>query len=250
MSIISVGRLRALVLLSTATALTGLPREASAKNPEEPETAPRPGNDITFLDHGRNEPYWFGVEANSIAQFNPPFSAPYSGMNSLQPDGAGGHLGVAHGLHGVPADPNHRDHPRRRDGARQRALERARHRGFPNLDVGAEPVAAARSLRRALRDPPAHPAVGRLGGEHRPGADLRPSPYVPRHRLEIRVGKMSTADLFDINPAGSDSHLQFMNWTRRQQRRLRLRRRHARLHLRARRRIPGAVSSRRATARC
>jgi hypothetical protein len=31
--------------------------------------------------------------------------------------------------------------------------------------------------------------------------------------LEIRVGKMSTADLFDINPAGSDSHMQFMNWT-------------------------------------
>ena len=36
---------------------------------------------------------------------------------------------------------------------------------------------------------------------------------VPRHRLELRVGKMSTVDLFDINPAGSDSHLQFMNWT-------------------------------------
>ena len=38
-------------------------------------------------------------------------------------------------------------------------------------------------------------------------------PKVPRHRLELRVGKMSTADLFDINPAGSDSHMQFMNWT-------------------------------------
>ena len=36
---------------------------------------------------------------------------------------------------------------------------------------------------------------------------------MPRHRLELRVGKMSTVDLFDINPAGSDSHLQFMNWT-------------------------------------
>jgi hypothetical protein len=38
-------------------------------------------------------------------------------------------------------------------------------------------------------------------------------PLVPRHRLELRLGKMSTADLFDINPAASDSHLQFMNWT-------------------------------------
>ena len=31
-------------------------------------------------------------------------------------------------------------------------------------------------------------------------------------RLEFRLGKMSTVDFFDLNGAGSDSHLQFMNW--------------------------------------
>ena len=35
---------------------------------------------------------------------------------------------------------------------------------------------------------------------------------VPVRRLEIRLGKMSTADFFDLNSVGSDSHLQFMNW--------------------------------------
>lgn len=35
---------------------------------------------------------------------------------------------------------------------------------------------------------------------------------VPVRRLEIRVGKMSTVDFFDLNSVGSDSHLQFMNW--------------------------------------
>jgi hypothetical protein len=35
---------------------------------------------------------------------------------------------------------------------------------------------------------------------------------VPVRRLELRLGKMSTADFFDLNSAGSDSHLQFMNW--------------------------------------
>lgn len=35
---------------------------------------------------------------------------------------------------------------------------------------------------------------------------------VPTKRLEFRLGKMSTADLFDLNSTGSDSHLQFMNW--------------------------------------
>ncbi len=36
---------------------------------------------------------------------------------------------------------------------------------------------------------------------------------VPARRLDFRVGKMSLPDVFDQNNPGSDSHLQFMNWT-------------------------------------
>jgi carbohydrate-selective porin OprB len=36
---------------------------------------------------------------------------------------------------------------------------------------------------------------------------------VPVRRIEWRIGKFGTADFFDLNPVGSDSHLQFMNWT-------------------------------------
>jgi len=36
---------------------------------------------------------------------------------------------------------------------------------------------------------------------------------LPVRRLEFRLGKMSTVDFFDVNSVGSDSHLQFMNWT-------------------------------------
>ena len=39
------------------------------------------------------------------------------------------------------------------------------------------------------------------------------APVLPVRRLEFRAGKMSTADFFDVNAVGSDSHLQFMNWT-------------------------------------
>jgi hypothetical protein len=35
---------------------------------------------------------------------------------------------------------------------------------------------------------------------------------VPVKRLELRLGKISTVDVFDLNSVGSDSHLQFMNW--------------------------------------
>jgi hypothetical protein len=37
--------------------------------------------------------------------------------------------------------------------------------------------------------------------------------HVPARRLEIRAGKLGMADFFDLNAAGSDSHLQFTNWT-------------------------------------
>lgn len=36
---------------------------------------------------------------------------------------------------------------------------------------------------------------------------------VPARRIEIRGGKMTLPDFFDVNGPGSDSHLQFMNWT-------------------------------------
>ena len=36
---------------------------------------------------------------------------------------------------------------------------------------------------------------------------------LPARRLEFRIGKFSVGDFFDQNSVGSDSHLQFMNWT-------------------------------------
>jgi high affinity Mn2+ porin len=204
--------LRLTLALSFVLAPLGLPRIAAAKNPEEPETAPRPGNDITFLDHGGNQPYWLGAEANSIFQAHPAFSAPYSGTNSLHPDAEAaisglitvftayrpfrttevivdGELALGNGLSGAVGVA-----------------------GFPNLDVVRNPTL------------PHDPYFARyeihqlipLSDVWEPNTDRGPISsfaMVPRHRLELRAGKMSTADLFDINPAGSDSHLQFMNWS-------------------------------------
>ncbi len=38
-------------------------------------------------------------------------------------------------------------------------------------------------------------------------------PELPPHRLDFWFGKFGAADFFDVNAAGSDSHLQFLNWT-------------------------------------
>jgi hypothetical protein len=36
---------------------------------------------------------------------------------------------------------------------------------------------------------------------------------LPARRIEFRVGKFDLVDFFDLNSFGSDSHLQFLNWT-------------------------------------
>ncbi len=36
---------------------------------------------------------------------------------------------------------------------------------------------------------------------------------LPRRRLEVRFGKFSMPDFFDLNSVGSDTHFQFTNWT-------------------------------------
>jgi high affinity Mn2+ porin len=36
-------------------------------------------------------------------------------------------------------------------------------------------------------------------------------PELPERRLEVRFGKMSLVDFFDVNSYGSDSNFQFMN---------------------------------------
>jgi high affinity Mn2+ porin len=198
-------------MLAIALAIAGFPRDAAAKNPEEPETAPRPGNDITFLDHGGTEPYWLGAEANSIFQAHPTFPAAYSGTNSLHAGGEAaisGLLTVFTGYRPFRTTEIIVDGELALGNGLSGAIGVA---GFSNLDVVRNPTL------------PHVPYFARyeihqiipLSDVWEPNEDRGPISsfaMVPRHRLELRAGKMSTADLFDINPAGSDSHMQFMNW--------------------------------------
>jgi len=43
--------------------------------------------------------------------------------------------------------------------------------------------------------------------------ELHLATSLPVRRIEIRFGKFDLADFFDLNTWGSDSHLQFLNWT-------------------------------------
>jgi hypothetical protein len=186
-------------------------RPAAAKNAEEPETAPR-GTDMSFVDHEGMGNWWLGGEINSILQFHPPFHSPYMGKNSLHGDAEVALSGLATGFVSYTPWPMTElilDPEVALGGGLSGAVGVA---GFPNLDVVRNPsLSHLPYIARAeihqiipLSD------TWEVNEDRGPISSMR---VVPRHRIELRLGKMSTADVFDINPAGSDSHLQFMNWT-------------------------------------
>ena len=189
-----------------------LARTARAGNPEPPETAPKAGTDETFLDHGGKEPFWFGAEINSILQMHPSFDARYSGPNSLQPQSEAalsGLISLYTAYRVFRTTEVVMDIESALGGGLSNALGLA---GFTNLDVvrnpslSHEPYVARAEIHQVIA----------LGGPWEPNDDRdwdNSAPEAPRHRLELRAGKLSVPDVFDINPAGSDSHRQFMNWT-------------------------------------
>ena len=83
--------------------------------------------------------------------------------------------------------------------------------GFTNLDVvrnpqlGPVPYLARLMLRQiiSLSNETVKAERGTLG--------LATS--LPARRIEIRFGKFGMVDFFDLNAGGTDSHLQFLNWT-------------------------------------
>ncbi|HKR94099.1 MAG TPA: carbohydrate porin, partial [Candidatus Angelobacter sp.] len=83
--------------------------------------------------------------------------------------------------------------------------------GFTNVDVVRNPtLGAAPYVARAM--------VHRVFALSSKEEDAERTPLSlltkqPERRLELRAGKMSLADYFDVNSVGSDSHLQFLNWT-------------------------------------
>jgi hypothetical protein len=202
-------RLRKVLVIAIVFALS---MRAQAKNPEEPETAQPPGTQTTFIDHSLTGPFWFGAEMNSIFQVNPGFSALYSGTNSFGPDrgaAVSGLFTVFTAWRATRTTEFIVDAEMAVGGGLSAALGLA---GFTNLDVvrnpnlSNEPYVARFQVHQLI-------PLARIWETNEDRGPISSFYQVPRHRLELRFGKMSMADLFDVNPAGSDSHLQFMNWT-------------------------------------
>lgn len=83
--------------------------------------------------------------------------------------------------------------------------------GFTNLDVVRNPNLGSKPyLARVVL----HQTIGLTDKMIEVGnTPFSLSTSLPERRIELHVGKMSLPDYIDINTVGSDSHLQFLNWT-------------------------------------
>ena len=170
---------------------------------------------LTMAPHSESARYWVSGQANSIFQTHGHFHSPYQGTNSMIDDFEAKASEVTTLYLGYQLHPNTRfntDLIVDVENAGGRGLSEALGlAGITNLDVvrnttlSAKPYLARGEIHQifGLTDEMVDQERGPLG--------LATS--VPVRRFEIRIGKISLPDMFDVNSVGSDSHLQFTNWT-------------------------------------
>jgi high affinity Mn2+ porin len=163
-----------------------------------------------FAQHGTDR-IWLSGQMNVIFQTHAPFPAEYSGDHSLRPTSERATSVLMTLFTGIKVA-QHTEVLFDIESAGGRGISDALGlAGFTDLDVVRNPeLGAAPYVARVMLHETIALASGRSNAERSP---LSLAKTVPTRRLEIRVGKFGTVDFFDLNAVGSDSHLQFMNWT-------------------------------------
>jgi high affinity Mn2+ porin len=165
----------------------------------------------TMFPHPDDSRWWLSGQVNLISQLHGQFTSPYQGDNSLRPE-AEQALSRLWTIYTGVTLPGHTELLFDVESAGGRGLSDALGlAGFTNLDVVRNPTLGTTPyIARAM----VHVTIP-LSSEV---ADATPTAlslaaHVPLRRIEIRAGKLGMADFFDVNTVGSDSHLQFTNWT-------------------------------------
>jgi hypothetical protein len=211
--LVSLFRCLAFAVLSAATALAIA--QVPSQTPSAPEPAAPDAKTLTMFPHPGGACYWVSGQANSIFQMHGHFHSPYEGPHSLIDDFESKASEVATLYLGYQLWPNSRfntdlivDFENAGGRGISQALGLA---GATNVDVVRDP---SLGIGPYLARGEIHQMIGltsEMTDQDRGTFAL--ASKIPARRFEVRVGKMSLADIFDVNSVGSDSHLQFTNWT-------------------------------------
>ena len=188
-------------------------RSPGASTPAPPATQEEPI--VTMAPYHSNDRYWLSGQANIIFQSHLPFHSLYQGTNSFLSRGEYktsllGTLFTA--LRPTRSIRYNTDLILDIESSGGRGVSEALGlAGFTNLDVvrnpglGPKPYLARYGIHQVI-------GLTQQTVSQDPGP-FALAPSAPLRRIEFRIGKMTLPDFFDVNGPGSDSHLQFMNWT-------------------------------------
>jgi high affinity Mn2+ porin len=185
--------------------------ETSNKDADSDTTSKNDDPIVTMFPHSETARWWISGQENVIFQYKPSFYAKYTGINSLQPysENATSNVSTLYlGYQLFKTTEVFFDLEEASGDGLSNALGLA---GFTNLDVVRNPSLSKVPYMARLMFRQIIPlSKEKVETERTPFALAT---EVPVRRIEIRGGKFGTADFFDNNDVGSDSHFQFMNWT-------------------------------------
>ena len=188
--------------------------QSGAQSPADSNSDSSDTDDVTLFPHSNTSRFWISGQANIVFQSHGSFPAKYTGTNSLTP---GAQSATTHvltlftGYELTDTTEVFADAEYATGNGIGRAFGLA---GYTNLDSvrtvsGAQLSTAPYLARLILRQ--TIPLTDERVESDRDELHLATSR--PARRIELSVGKFSLVDFFDTNTWGSDSHLQFLNWT-------------------------------------
>lgn len=179
------------------------------------DAAPADAASPSIFHHSNSTRYLILGQANVIFQAHAPFHAPYSSTYSLLNRGEYKTSLLTTLYLGYQLNPNPRfaiDAILDVEVSGGRGISEALGlAGFTNLDVVRNPTLGSMPYLARYQ---LHQVIGlseKLTDASRTPFSL--ATKLPVRRLDLHIGRMSLPDFMDINSVGTDSHLQFMNWT-------------------------------------
>jgi hypothetical protein len=191
------------------------PADTIAALPQQQQASQAPDPVTVMFPQPEGRRYWISGQANIIFQGRLPFHSTYQGPNSFRNSAEykTSLVGTLYAAVRPTASVRYNtDIILDVESAGGRGLSQALGlAGFTNLDVvrnpnlGSTPYLARYQVHQVIgltdKTTSQDPNFFALATE------------VPQRRIEFRIGKMTLPDFFDANDIGSDSHLQFLNWT-------------------------------------
>src|SRR6202171_6122721 len=170
-----------------------------------------PAAPAAMFPHIKSTRFWLSGQVNFIFQTHPDFHADYSGPNSLSPRYEKATSRVMTLYTGVRLNNSTELLGDIEEAGGQALSTGLGLAGNTDLDIVRNPsLSKAPYLGRAM----IHKVFALSKDKvENPRNFLSLFDELPRRRLEIRFGKFSMPDFFDLNSVGTDTHFQFSNWS-------------------------------------